>query len=228
MNKDKSNSCIIIFAKAPIEGYVKTRLARDLDASVVAGLHRHFVSDIVDKIVSGGHALKIFYAPAEAGPMMRNWLGHGHDYLPQNGEDLGLKMANAFQTLFENGIRNVVLMGTDFPDLPEKIITDALDGLQTHDAVIGPSLDGGYYLIGFREDSFLPAVFKGKPWGTDTVYQKTLNALALAKMSVKKLPKWRDVDVYDDLTNLIQSLKHHPEQAKRTYSFLQDMGMITK
>lgn len=228
INANKSESCIIVFTKAPITGYVKTRLARDLGASVVVGLHRNFVNDIVDKITSAGHALKIFYEPAEADALMRSWLGHRHDYFLQRGEDLGLKMANAFQTVFENGIQQAVLMGTDFPDLPGEDITHAMAGLQKHDAVIGPAVDGGYYLIGFQADAFSPTFFDDKSWGTGSVYQQTINAFAAAGISVKKLPKWRDVDVYDDLTDLIRSLTHHPDQAKLTYSFLKEIGMIKK
>lgn len=226
INVSHSKSCVIVFTKAPMEGYVKTRLARDLGDSVAADLHRYFVNDIVDKITSAGHALKIFFDPPEADSMMRNWLGQRHDYFLQSGEDLGLKMANAFKRVFKNGIQRSVLMGTDFPDLPGEIITHAMTGLETHDAVIGPAVDGGYYLIGFRANAFSPTFFEGKSWGAGSVYHQTINALATAGISVKKLPKWRDVDVYDDLIDLIQSLTHHPEKAKLTYSFLKDIGMI--
>ena len=89
---------------------------------------------------------------------MNDWLGGQYPFYLQNGSDLGRRMKNAFKKVFEEGIQTAVLMGTDFPDLPEKIISSALSGLETHDAVIGPTIDGGYYLIGFRKKTFSKAI----------------------------------------------------------------------
>ncbi len=226
MNKDRS--CIIVFAKAPIRGHVKTRLAKNMDESVVVCLYRNFVKDIIDKVTNAGHVLKIFYDPPGSEPLMREWLGNRHAFFLQNGSDLGQKMANAFSRVFENGIQQAVLMGTDFPDLPGKIISDAVSGLKTHDTVIGPTIDGGYYLIGFSSNSYLPLAFNDIAWGTSAVYQKTMDIFASSGTTVNQLPKWRDIDVYDDLKDLIQSLKHHPQKAQNTYSYLEQIGMIQK
>lgn len=228
MKTDQPESCVIVFAKAPITGRVKTRLAASLDVAIVVNLYRNFVKDIIEKITTAGHDIKIFYDPPGTEPVMRNWLGNGHAFLLQKGTDLGQKMKNAFETIFKSGFDRAVLMGTDIPDLPEKIISDAMAELEIHDAVIGPAVDGGYYLIGFRAHTFLPAVFEEKSWGTSAVYQKTMRNLTAANMNVHQLPKWRDVDEYDDLNHLIQSLKHDPEQAKNTCSYLNQIGMIKK
>ncbi len=222
-NKD---SCIIVFAKAPIIGHVKTRLATDLDETVVVNLYRNFVKDIIDKITDSGHVLKIFYDPPGSEPLMSDWLGTRHAYFLQKGPDLGQKMANAFSDVFNQGIVRAILIGTDFPDLPGKILTDAMLSLETHDAVIGPAVDGGYYLIGFSSDSFFPEIFNNMPWGTSAVYQKTMDVFSSSGISVHQLLKWRDIDNYDDLKNLIHSLKDHPQKAPKTYSYLENIGMI--
>ena len=222
-------SCIIIFAKAPIHGHVKTRLAKDMDASVVLSLYRNFVKDIIDKISDMGHHIKIFYDPpgSESLSLMREWLGDYHEFVLQTGSDLGQKMANAFEYVFKHGTRQAVLLGTDFPDLPKEIISDAIQILKIKDAVIGPAIDGGYYLIGFSSDTYLQTIFTDIAWGTSAVFQQTMDVFLSSGFEVHQLPKWRDVDVYDDLKDLIQSLRNHPDKAIHTYSFLEDIGMMT-
>jgi len=222
----KKHECIIIFAKAPIKGHVKTRLAKNISGSDIVNLYRQFVLDLLIKTEKTGLPVKIFYDPPGAQPLMTDWLGNRHDFFSQNGPDLGQKMANAFLNMFKQGIGRAILIGTDFPDLPDRILTDAMLRLENHGAVIGPTVDGGYYLIGFREDSFLPSVFTDIPWGTPDVYKKTMSILKASGTVVYPLPKWRDIDDYDDLMAFIESLKKTPSDAKNTYSFLESIGMI--
>jgi rSAM/selenodomain-associated transferase 1 len=222
----KEDSCIIVFAKAPIMGHVKTRLAEDMDASAVLSLYRNFVKDIIDKIFDMGHHIKIFYDPSGSESLMREWLGDRHELVLQTGSDLGQKMANAFEYVFRNGTNQALLMGTDFPDLPKKIISDAMHVLKTNDAVIGPTIDGGYYLIGFSSATYLPMLFTDIPWGTSAVFQKTMDIFLSSGFVVHRLPEWRDVDVYDDLKDLILCLENQPDKAINTYSALKNIGMI--
>lgn len=222
----KENSCIIVFAKSPIMGHVKTRLAKDMDASLVVLLYRNFVKDIIDKISDMGHQVKIFYDPPGSESLMQEWLGDCHEFFLQTGFDLGQKMANAFEYVFRNGTRQAVLIGTDFPDLPKEIISDAIQILQSEDAVIGPAVDGGYYLIGFSSGTYLPTMFTDIAWGTSVVFQQTMDVFLSSGFVVQQLPEWRDVDVYDDLKDLIKCLKNHPDKAIHTYSFLDGIGMM--
>jgi hypothetical protein len=222
----KEDSCYIIFAKAPISGHVKTRLSKDMDASLVVLLYRNFVKDIIDKISDMGHCIKVFYDPPDSESLMREWLGNRHEFILQTGLDLGQKMANAFEYVFQHGALKAVLLGTDFPDLSKKIISDAMDVLNSDDAVIGPAVDGGYYLIGFSSATYLQTIFTDIAWGTSAVFQKTMDVFLSAGFVVHQLPEWRDVDVYDDLRDLIRCLKKHPEKAIHTYSFLEDINMI--
>jgi len=214
------NQCIIIFTKAPIKGHVKTRLANDMDEADVVNLYKHFVLDILYKIKSTGLPYKIFYDPPGTEALIADWLGADNEFVLQKGRDLGERMENAFMEMFSKKITRAVIIGTDSPDLPKAYIMDAFSGLEKNNAVIGPAVDGGYYLIGFNKDSFLPEVFVNKPWGTDAVFEQTMAILDDRNLSVHVLPKWRDVDTIDDLRHLIQSLKKNPAGARDTYLFL--------
>ncbi|MDO9263109.1 MAG: TIGR04282 family arsenosugar biosynthesis glycosyltransferase [Desulfosalsimonadaceae bacterium] len=215
-----NSSCVILFIKAPVAGQVKTRLARRLGVSAAALLYRCFVNDLVRKIDAANLPLHIFYDPPDAEAAIRNWLGEERAYAPQTGDDLGERMKQAFQQVFSEGIKRAVLVGSDLPDLPAEIAADALTALNQNPAVIGPSKDGGYYLIGFRADAFTPTVFDGVPWSSGRVLQTTLERFAAAGLPVLKVPEWRDIDTPEDLTDLIASLKKHPENAPETFAYL--------
>jgi rSAM/selenodomain-associated transferase 1 len=147
-------------------------------------------------------------------------MGNCYSYWPQRGHDLGERMKNSFIDAWHEGYTYTVTIGSDIPDLPRSFIEDAFIKLQTHDAVIGPAIDGGYYLIGFRRDTFFPGVFEGITWGTETVYEKTLNKLAMSGLSVGLLPEWYDVDTPDDLRSLCERNRGTPFQSSNTISFI--------
>ena len=222
MNSDAS--CVILFVKAPVAGQVKTRLARHLGASATALLYRCFVNDLVRKIDAANLPLHIFYDPPDAEAAIRNWLGEERTYAPQTGRDLGERMKQAFQQVFDEGIKRAVLVGSDLPDLSAEIMADALSSLNQNPAIIGPSRDGGYYLIGFRAESFTPAVVDGVPWSNGQVLQTTLERFAAAGLPVHQAPEWRDIDTQEDLMDLIASLKKYPENAPETFAYLRKIG----
>jgi len=221
-----SDTAIILFVKAPIQGHVKTRLAKGLDASIVTGLYKCFVDDIIHKITAARLPLIIFYDPPGSLPMMRAWLGDNQTYAVQTGNTLGERMEQAFRQVFAAGIRRAVLMGSDLPDLPGKTLTLAFSALNTHDAVIGPSSDGGYYLIGFTSQAFTAHVFQGIKWSTDEVYPATLDRFAEGHLSIEQLPPWQDIDTLNDLLTLIKSLKKNPGHSPETAAYLKQSGMM--
>jgi rSAM/selenodomain-associated transferase 1 len=144
--------------------------------------------------------------------------------MEQHGEDLGARMAQAFSSLFAQGYQQVVLVGTDLPVLPATHCTQAFSLLNTHDLVLGPSTDGGYYLIGLRRP--VPDLFVGIPWSTEHVFEKTQALATHLGLQMSLLPQVRDLDTADDLlaviedTGLLQSKNCPPSLTNRTASVL--------
>lgn len=136
-------------------------------------------------------------------------------------------MANAFKQVFSEGMEKAVIIGSDIPDLPESFIINAFAALSTHDVVIGPSVDGGYYLIGFRHDTFMPSVFKRISWGTDTVFLQTTKRLKKSH-KVYLLPLWSDIDQLDDVKRLFERSINTPFKNSRTISFIKGNKEILK
>jgi rSAM/selenodomain-associated transferase 1 len=219
-----SSTAILLFIKAPVRGRVKTRLAAILGDDTTLELYRNFVLDILDTLDIVGHPCSICYSPPDAADAVAGWLGEHRDYMPQEGSDLGERMANAFQVMFSRGRSRVVLVGSDLPDLPPDIFEEALSALQTNDAVIGPALDGGYYLIGFRKETFLPEVFHGISWGTNTVQEQTIRIFLRAGCRVHSLPQWNDVDTADDLRSLAERNAGTAFAHSRTMKYIKDLN----
>ena len=115
--------------------------------------------------------------------------------------------------------------GSDIPDLPESILSEAFRSLDDHDAVLGPARDGGYYLIGFRRDTFVPDVFRGIEWSTDRVFAETRRKLEQATRSVYLLPEWSDVDTPEDLRDLKERNEGTAFAKSRTMKYLFATGV---
>jgi len=216
------DSCILIFVKLPEKGSVKTRLAKDLGHDFVQTLYRNFVLDLLETLAKVKWPIIIYFHPPESKAAVSRWLGGSYLYVPQNGSDLGERMKNAFKDVFERGFSRAVIIGSDIPDLKISILDMAFNSLHANDMVIGPSADGGYYLIGFRHNSFLPEVFKGISWGTDTVLKDTLKILREKNYKAHFLPELRDVDTIEDLKALYERNKDTAFADSRTMKFISD------
>lgn len=190
--------CVLLFVKSPEKGMVKSRLAKDIDEDIVLSLYRLFVLDLLKTLGETGYPLKICFFPPDAFGKVSAWLGKGYAYMPQDGKDLGERMKNAFLETFSRGFTRVLLIGSDIPDLTRTTVDEAFD-LEHFDAVIGPSYDGGYYLIGFKQSAFTSAVFKNIEWGSDMVFRETMALLLGKQYAVRVLPEKRDIDRLEDL-----------------------------
>ena len=190
---------VIMFVKAPRPGMVKSRLAGTVGDEAALALYMCFVQDTVRMLLESRYPFTVFFHPARSKEMIARWLGYDRKICPQRGSDLGERMKNAFGDVFSQGSTRAVLIGSDMPDLPHSFIDEAFTSLEDHDAVLGPSHDGGYYLIGFRSDSFLPEAFDRVPWSTPAVFQQTLGILQRSKYRVHTLQERRDIDTVDDL-----------------------------
>ncbi len=202
-NKHKMScrQAVLLFVKAPVRGQVKSRLARALGRQLAREAYEHFSLDIVRTIRK--YPFRIFFSPSGSGTALTHWLGNDLVYIPQRGRDLGKRMENAFIMSFSDGIEKAVLIGSDIPDLKAGVINEAFSALDKNDAVIGPASDGGYYLIGFRKDTFVQAIFKGIKWSSDSVFRETIRIFKKLGSKVNTLPEWRDVDTVEDLRALI-------------------------
>jgi len=208
----KSNSALCIFIKAPLTGQVKTRLQPELSSHESVLLYRAMVEDLVNRFRNHpSFDVRIYFWPLESEESMRQWLGEGFVYRPQEGESLGIKMLSAFEDVFKHGYTRGVLIGSDIPTLDTTAIEQTLSYLQDHDLVLGPCEDGGYYLIGMSEPH--PELFVGVSWSTDRVLKQTLIIADANNLTVRLLEKKADVDTSHDVRTLWQKLKKNNEGA---------------
>ncbi len=222
MKKPDNHSmrCVIVFLKVPQKSRVKTRLSKFLDPEIVVDIYKNFVADILGMLNRSPYRITVGYYPPHAQSEAVAWLGPGYTLMPQKGNNLGKRMANAFDKMFSKGYQHALLMGTDFPDLPGSIVDEAFKSLDNNDAVIGPAVDGGYYLIGFKSTTFLPQIFDDIPWGTEDVFEMTVKIFQKNKFKLHVLPKWRDIDTYEDLKFFYKTYSHKESTASNTAAYL--------
>lgn len=216
-----SGQGVLLFLKAPERGGVKTRLACAIGPEAALEIYRNFVLDTLSMLKKAGRPTIICYTPEKAKKAVAQWLS-GHDpFWPQTGTDLGERMAAAFARAFSENYGRVLLMGTDIPGLPASVIQEAFDALTRHPAVIGPALDGGYYMIGFTKSGFSPAYFQGIDWSTPRVFAQTIGRMRLNGVSCHILPQRRDIDDWEDLKDLISRREDLRFHAPLTLEFLE-------
>jgi uncharacterized protein len=219
------NPCILVFIKAPYPGQVKTRLGKFIGNTEATQLYQYFVEDVLATIDALGVKSLIFFSPTNSLSMLQSWLGFHRTYIPQQGDSLGDRMAHAFRTSFTLDYQQVLIVGSDSPDLPSAYLLEALDALQQDKTVIGPSEDGGYYTLGFTPNTFCPDVFQDIPWSTSQVYLLTIEKLKHNALSIQILPTWSDIDTLDDLWKFHN--RHLSEQPLgQSLSYLRDRANV--
>lgn len=202
----QGKNCIIFFIKAPVAGLVKSRLAEHTGFQGALFLYRAFVADILLALKETGVDIRIYFYPSEYASLVRRWLGDDTRLFAQKGADLGLRMYNAFCQSALDGYDRMILVGSDIPHLSGEIIADAFSGLLTHHAVIGPAMDGGYYLIGFNKETLSGDAFTNITWGGPDVLEKTRHRLNQNNHPVYMLTPLHDIDTWEDLCFLASSL----------------------
>ncbi len=194
------NSRLIVFTRYPCAGASKTRLIPLLGPQGAADLHRdmtvHTVSTARRACAWSNCTLEVHGVGAERAAF-ENWLGADVGYCDQGEGDLGSRMNHAFNRSFSAGTRSAVVIGADCPGLTSQMLGQAFSLLQNHDVVLGPALDGGYYLIGLRAPR--PALFESIPWGTNSVYDRTCTIAERGGLTVAALGELPDVDRPEDL-----------------------------
>ncbi len=191
-----SENAVILFARDPVLGRVKTRLSPFLDDKSILRLYICFLQDSLDKIRQVKNAdLFVGIAPSDQSGFFTGIPSSGIRLFVQEGKDLGDRIRRSIQDRLGEGYERVVIIGSDSPSLPVSYIEKALDS--DKDLVLGPSTDGGYYLIGMRGK--MVEVFEAINWGTEKVLQETFERFAGGRAELELLPVWYDVDSPDDL-----------------------------
>lgn len=216
-----SKECILFYVKFPKQGSVKTRLARDIGDKHAFELYKCFVLDILEMLATLSQIVCVCYTPGNSEYTFRMWLGEDYLYFPQQGNDLGQRMENSFRQAFRYGFEKAVLIGSDLPGLPSHFLVKAFEQLHSFDSVIGPSDDGGYYLLGFRRDTFFPEVLQGMTWSQPSVYEETLKRFERRGVNFFILPAWDDIDNLQELQQWYNHNRSDNTRATRTITYLQ-------
>ena len=221
---------LVIFAKAPIPGTVKTRLCPPLSPEEATALHSSFVMDAIERTKKVAGKLKtdrfVACAPDMEHPFFKALRSHhGVKLLQQRGQDLGERMAETMRELLQRDYASVVITGCDLPTLPAEEISQAFGLLDKQDCVLGPCPDGGYYLIGLRRRC--PELFSGMPWGTSEVLQLTKEKAGALNLKLGLTAPWSDIDTPDDLHTLINQ-KNKKDLSQRTARLLQTLSQRLK
>ena len=188
-----SKNLLLIFTRNPELGKAKTRLAKTVGDETALEIYK-FLLQKTQSITKKIAADKAVYYSVK---VRENdiWDATIYQKHQQKGGNLGIRMHNAFQESFNTGYQKVLIIGSDLYDLTPKIIEEAFIQLDKHDVVLGPALDGGYYLLGMKK--LHEQIFKNKKWGTETVRKDTLKDLQDKKVFL--LETLNDVDVYEDI-----------------------------
>jgi len=188
---------LIIFTRYPETGSVKTRLIPALGQEGAQRLHREMAEYTLKQACKAGIDIEVRFTGGDH-RLMKKWLGREFYYRKQDGDTLGEKLHNAFADAFSGGKGKVVIIGTDCPGLAEAHIKKAFHLLERADLILGPALDGGYYLVGLRRAC--ENLFQGIHWGSEKVCRQTLETARQMNLKTELLEKLADVDRPADLS----------------------------
>jgi len=197
--------CLGLFAKYWEPGQVKTRLAASLGAERAAEVYRHFLVTLLGRLADCRAEKCLAYTPASRVGEFREIAPEGWQLELQAEGDLGERMEAFFASRFAAGFERVVLVGSDSPQLPLAAIQQAFEQLHESQVVLGPTEDGGYWLVGAAGGT--PDIFRGIPWSTPQVWEATSRALQTANLRHSTLRVCYDVDNGDDLQRLLDELQ---------------------
>ena len=204
---------LIVFARFPLPGKVKTRLARDVGDEPAAEFYKLCAEHVFresDKL-SGRVQRYLFYSDPEDSQEMQHWGGPRFNYAAQAGSDLGKRLEHAFGTVFEHGAQKAIVLATDVPGISADIVDEAFRALDSSDVVLGPCPDGGYYLLGMKR--LYKELFTNIPWSTNQVLNETSDAMRKLGLTVSRLPALADIDTGEDLRRWHEEVStpgHHP------------------
>ncbi|OHW62351.1 2-phospho-L-lactate guanylyltransferase [Andreesenia angusta] len=215
---------IILMTRVPIPGKTKTRLMEVLSPEECAEIHSCFLRDIFGVMGKLEPEIDVYvsYTPEDEFRILSELLPEDVKAFPQHGETLGDRMKHAFEAVFKMGYDEVVLMGSDVPEIDLECLEESFVQLESNDMCVGPTLDGGYYLIGMKEVQ--SEIFsEDMKWGCNTVLEGTFRQINSQGLSVGLVTKQRDIDTGDDFEYLMNKLGAFEESGtapRNTIDFL--------
>lgn len=217
------NDALIVFAKPPEPGRVKTRLSPVLSPDESADLYRAFLLDALEQYSALAADVRLYLSPAEdEAPDMA--VPASVAVVEQVGATLGDRMRQAFADTLAAGYERAVIIGTDHPTLPSAFIEQAFSALESPASLaLGPSTDGGYYLLGMN--AFYPHLFEDMEYSHGEVFSQTLARAGQTDARLTILPPWYDVDEPDDLQRLVEDLSERSGQAPRTRQAIEALNL---
>ncbi|MBL8959781.1 MAG: TIGR04282 family arsenosugar biosynthesis glycosyltransferase [Gemmatimonadetes bacterium] len=205
---------VVVFARAPESGRVKTRLAATVGDARALAIYVQLAERVTRAVAMGPWALEIRCAPDEAAPSVATWLGRRDGVVPQGGGDLGARLTRAMFDHFASSTGRLVIIGTDCPAVDAQVIQHAFAALAGADVVFGPALDGGYYLVGSGRHA--PAIFDGVPWSASDTLEVSLRRARAAGYRVAELDPLRDIDTEEDWAAWASATTAEAARAQRT------------
>jgi len=219
-----SNLVLVIMAKAPRLGAVKTRLAPSLSPSAVTAFYGCLLDDTLALARSLSDVEVAIMCPDSDVNELAQLAGKGASVVAQKGEGLAAGLTSVFAHFADDHQRRVIAFNSDSPHLPRSVLEGAFETLAAHDVVVGPTHDGGYYLVGAKASH--PALFAGDGMGTSSALERLLSRVRVLELSVGFADAFYDIDVADDLTRLAEELRLAPARAPRTAAWLKEWGRL--
>jgi uncharacterized protein len=217
----RSGDCaLVIMAKAPKPGIVKTRLAQSLPLAAVVELYRCLLDDTMALARSLDGVQVAIMCPAADLEDLSRALGDSIPIIPQSGDGLAAGLTSVFAHFAAAGHRRIVAFNSDSPHLPASVLNCAFQALSQSDVVIGPTHDGGYYLVGATASH--PGLFAGDGLGTTNAYETLRGRVQALGLSMSLTDPFYDIDVADDLSRLADELRSVPARAPRTAHWLME------
>jgi rSAM/selenodomain-associated transferase 1 len=217
-----SDRVLVIMAKAPRPGTVKTRLAPRLPLQAVTAFYRCLLGDTLALARSLSGIEIAIMCPASDVSELAGLAGQRIRVVAQKGEGLAAGLTSVFAHFAEGRPRLVIAFNSDSPHLPPSVLEEAFETLAAHDMVVGPAHDGGYYLIGAKASH--PTLFTGDGIGTSGALERLLTRARVLELSVGFADSFYDIDVADDLIRLAAELQRAPARAPRTAVWLKQWG----
>lgn len=216
--KQLADTTLVIIARYPEPGKTKTRLARSIGDEATVHLYAAFLTDLAQRFADQEYDLYWTYTPAEVDyatflAKLVPEFASSMTCFPQQGDDLGERLLHAFQWTYAQGYQNTILIGSDSPHISRNVIAHARDALHHADVVLGPSDDGGYYLIAMHEPH---DVFSTIPMSTSVVKQRTIEEAERQRLTVQCIDPLFDIDELPDLLRLAQLLETDKQLAPAT------------